>query len=135
MALLATGATLTFGTTGESFQILSFDVSGFSVPERDVTHMGTTDYREFIQGDLKTPPELTIEFLLDPDVQPPIGSAAQTITLTFKTPAGQSTPANLAGTGFVREWSLSGTNEEEHTGSMTIRFDGQTGPTWTASAA
>jgi hypothetical protein len=133
MALLATGSTLAFGTTGESFQITNVDLSGFAVEEIDVTHMGTTTYREFIQGDLTMPPELSVEFILDPDVQPPIGSAAQTVTLTFKTPSGATTPANLAGTGFVREWSATGANEEHLTGSMVIKFDGQTGPTWTAS--
>ena len=129
-----TGTTVAFGTSSYSVNISSISISGEEVPVIDATHMGTTGYREKIFGDLVEPPEVTVEIHFDPDNEPPVSGAVETVTITFPLPAGQTTAANMAGTAKIVSWDNAVPLEDIMTGTYTIKFDGFTGPTWTASA-
>ena len=74
------------------------------------------------------------EFSFDPNSQPPIAAAAETITVTFPIPAGDSAGATLIFTGYINSWTWGAPLEDKMTGSATIKVDGLTGPTWAASS-
>lgn len=135
MADTPTGITAVFGTSGFSASISAVNLNGMERPAIDVTHLGSTTYREFIPGDLSNPGQVEMTFWFDPDAQPPIGGAVETLTITWPLPTGGITAATLAGTGFTTSWSAdaSGGDESAMSGEMTFQFDGGTGPTWTAS--
>lgn len=85
-------------------------------------------------GDLVDDGDVTVDIHFDPDSQPPISAAPETITITFPLPAGQSTAGKVVGTGFISAWSWGDPLEDKMTARMTITWDGGTGPTWTPSA-
>ncbi len=133
MADVGTGTSIVFGTSSFSAEILSLNGSDISRPDVDTTHLGTTGYKTYMPGDLVEGGTLDMEFAFDPDSQPPIAGAAETITITFPMPSGGSTAATLAFSGYINTWSWSGPLEERMTGSATVKVDGLTDPVWTAS--
>jgi hypothetical protein len=133
MADSGTGTTITFGTSNFTAELLSVDVSDQERGFIDTTHMGTTGARTKSPLDLVDRGGLDIEFNFDPDIEPPIDQAAETITLTFPLPAGQVTAGTLAGTGFMTNWSAGIPLEDKMTATATIVWSAA--PTWTDSAA
>lgn len=131
---IGTGTTITFGTSSFTAEIMSVNGNDITREDIDTTHMGTTNYRTFIPADLVDGGSIELEINFDPDSQPPIAGAAETITITFPLPAGQSTPADLEFSGYVNSWSWGVPNEEKMTATLTIKVDGNTEPDWTASA-
>lgn len=128
------GATIAFGTTG--FTAAFRSLGGFDQDrgEHDKSHLGTTVYREIKPGDLIDPGEFEAEFFYNPDVQPPISSPAETITITLaKAISSTGTVTNgavIAGSGFVKKWSTPTiTTDELLASSLTIRW--ADGPTFT----
>jgi hypothetical protein len=124
---VGTGATVTFGTSGLAYHILSASHGGISRASVPTSHLGTTGGMTFIPGDLYDPGTLDIEYLLRPDddalgTEIPINLAAETITLTFPTRLG--TAANVAGSGFCTDWSYGTPFEDRMTGQMSIKFSG-----------
>lgn len=136
MADVPHGTTITFGTSSFTAQITSIQSDGESRPVVDITHYGITGNRRKMPGNLTDPGTISMTVLYDPNTQPPIAGAVETITITFPVPSGGSTGATLAGTGFVSEWSWDATGGDESpmTADVTIVWDGATGPTWTDSA-
>lgn len=135
MADVGTGTTITFGTSSFTAEVMSLAGNDITREDIDVTHMGSTNYREFIPSDLADGGTIEMEINFDPDDQPPITGAAETITITFPLPSGQSTPADLEFTGYVNSWSWNAPLEENMTATITIKVDGvTTEPTWTDSA-
>ncbi len=66
---------------------------------------------------------------------PPIDADPETITVTFPLKAGEITAATLAGTGFLtRRKGPIVQNGELMRGEFTIKWDGKTGPTYTAGS-
>jgi len=132
MADTGNTATIAFGTSGftANFQMIGgTEQERPSIPD---SHLGTTTRDTFIPGDLFDPGEFESEYQFDPDDQPPISGAAETVTVTFPVPAGQSNGATLAGTGFVTKWkSADLRNNELMVATVTVKWDGKTGPTWT----
>ena len=134
MADVGTGTTITFGTSGFTAEVMSVAGNDMTREDIDVTHMGSTNYREFIPSKLVDGGTLELEISFDPDSQPPITGAAETITVNFPTPAGGTTPADLEFTGYVNSWSFTAGLEEKMEATITIKVDGSgTEPTWTAS--
>lgn len=128
---VGTGTTIAFGTSSFTANIRSISADGISRAVIDKTHMGSTTSMRKRPGKLVDPGELTVEFELDPDAQPPIAGAPETITITFPIPTGSTNGATLAGEGFVSEWSWNDPLEDDMTASMTIVWTGATGPAWT----
>ncbi len=134
MADVGTGTTIVFGTSSFTAEILSVNGNDISREDVPTTHMGTTNYHTFMPSKLVDGGSIEMEIAFDPDSQPPITAAAETITITFPLPSGQSTAANLAFSGYVNSWSWSDPLEERMTANITIKVDGESEPAWTASA-
>jgi len=128
---VGTGTTITFGTSGFSADILSISSGGFTREAYETTHMGTTSDMTFEPKKLVDNGSLDIEFAFDPDAQPPIGGATETVTITFPLPTGGLTAATLVGSGFITDFSFSAEVEERMTASATLKW--AAGVTWTAS--
>lgn len=135
MADTPTGITVAFGTSSFTASISAVNVTGMERAAIDVTHLGSTTYRDFIPGDLSNPGTVEATFWFDPNEQPPIAAAPETLTVTWPIPSGGIGGATLVGTGFVTSWSVdaSGGDESAMSGEFTFQFDGGTGPTWTDS--
>ena len=137
MPLTGNGATLTFGTSGFTANIYSIAGAGFTRDALETTHLGTTAFKEYVPDALVEPGEFEIEFEWNPQFStfPPISTAAETITVTYPLPAGSTTNGTLAGTGFLNaSTGPSVTNGEIMRGTATIKWDGATGPPYTAGS-
>lgn len=122
-----TGTTVSISGTGTfSGKVTGISVDGVEIPVIDVSHMGTSTYREKVFGSLAEPGSVTIEVMFEPDNPPVIG---ETGTMTITWLAGSPNPT-LAGTGAITAYTADTPLEDAMTGSFTWSFDGQTGPTW-----
>jgi len=131
---VGTGTTITFATSAFTAQVMSLSASDITREDIDVTHMGSTVYKEFQPSDLVDGGSIEMEIGFDPDAIPPISGASETITIAFPLPSGQITPADLAFSGYVSSWTWTAPMEEVMTATITIKVDGKTDPVWTASA-
>lgn len=123
MADEGAGATLTFGTSGLSLDLVSIQASGVtreSIPTfhhgtsaSTVTGSGTGFYKTYQPGDFTDPGTIEISFLYNPNEKStvtgygwpiPIGSA-ETITITYPVPSGDNNGATEASQGFVTDFS------------------------------
>lgn len=122
------GATITFGTSAFSVNMKSIGGTEQSREKLEDTHLGSSDFKEYIADDLVDPGEFTIEYfwsLASTAIFPPISSAAETITVTM--PTGET----LTGTGFMtRAKGPDMRIGEIMMGEATIAWDGKTGPTY-----
>jgi hypothetical protein len=126
------------GVTISGLGITTFltKINGFKigVDPIDITTLSDTGFEKMRPGALRKLPEIKVEFFWM-GAAPPISTtmvptsepyAGATFTLTYPG-AGI-----LAGTAFVKEVEFpSATNKEAMMGSMTIQYDGATGPTFT----
>lgn len=133
MADVGTGCTITWGTSTFSPELLDLSQGDIARTVVDISDMGTTGARRKMAGDLYDAGELEVEILFDPDDVPPVTAAAETITITFPVPAGKTTGAKVAGTGFISNWRWGAPLEDRMTASFTITWDGATDPAWTDS--
>lgn len=132
---IGTGIAIAFGTSSFSAELLALNGNDISREDIDTTHMGTTAYRTFMPSALVDGGTIEMEFGFDPDEQPPIEAAPETITITFPLPSGMSTAATLAFTGYINSWSWGAPLEDKMTGTATMKVDGLTDPVWTDAAA
>ena len=126
---VGTGSTVTFNSTSHDGIITSFTIDGEEVPVIDVSGMSTTGYREKKFGQLIEPPEVTVELVFDDDDIPPTPGVTDTATITW--PGG----GTLTGSGAFIGRSISSENEGDQTANYRWKFDGITGPTYTAGSA
>lgn len=137
MADTGHGATLTFGTTGYTANRRMIGGSEFELPDVEKGHLGTTGFQEYMPGDLTEPGEFEAEFEFDPGTanQVPTLGTVETITVTYPIKSGQSAGGTLAGTGYLKKF---GTPELRTNTLMvakgTVKWDGVTGPTFTAGS-
>jgi hypothetical protein len=91
--------------------------------------------RKFLH-DLKDAGAVTIEYEKDAaDGEPTIGGAAASGVVTYPLQSGESTAANITGTGWITSYTPpSFKNNELQLASVTFTYDGETGPTETASS-
>lgn len=125
MALTGNTATLTLG--GSSWDIVSIGPLDYSRPVLNQSVLATTTFELVGPGDLAEVGPIECEILYDPDDAPAIGSAAASMVITYKTPAGQSSGATETGSGFISAVST-GTveNNAYMRGSVTLQFAGGT---------
>ena len=107
---IATGITITFGTSGFTGNIT--DISGPSMTREaiDSSHQGTENSMTFIFADLVDRGEVSFTMHYNPDTDPPIDAEAETITIAYPT-AG----ASIAFTGGM----IAHSNELPLNGLMT----------------
>jgi hypothetical protein len=118
---VGTGATMTFGTSSYSADILSISGGEASVPVVDTTHMGTTNSRTAMFGDLVTEGEIEVQIAFDPDEPPPLGTS-ETVTLTFPIPSGSMNGATFSGTGGISKRTYEVPLEDRITGTYTVSW-------------
>ena len=130
------GATAAFSSsTGyDNYLFTTIGLGGSTIPTIDTTHLGTTGFRTYIPGDLKDTNEISFGFRFDPEDQSaatlPVGTV-QTLTITWPNSGGLATEATLTGTGFVTDYQFPElTTDTVQDGTMTFKFDGTTGPTF-----
>lgn len=131
------GASITFGTTSWSGKITGVP-SNLQIRRAPVnaSYMGTTGQEEYIAGDLESCSEITVDVLFEQATGlPATTSTAETITLTFPLNPndGSATAAKIAGTGLITGVDYPSCQTGTlMTGKILIKWDGYTGPTWTA---
>jgi len=137
MGAIGTGASVVFGTSGFTAEVMSISGTDVSRPAIKTSHLGTTTWDTKTFGDLTDPGGMDMEILLDPaahgtDSPPPYtASATETITLCFPgTNATATNNAHMAGSGFVTAWSFGVPLEEVMTASLSCAFTGALA--WTA---
>ncbi len=111
-------------------EILSVNWDGLERGDIPSTHAGTAGgWMTFIPSDLKNPGELTVELQFNPDDSPPIDQPAETITVALPIPAGGSTAATWACSGYMKSMSAAIPHDDKMTASAVLKFSGQ--PTFT----
>lgn len=124
------GISIAFQSSFFSAKLLSANWSGIAREALQTTHMTTTDgWRTFMPSDLKDAGELRVRFQFDPNQDPPIDQDAESIVVTYPTPAGQTTPATWTCSGFMTEYSFEGEFEGIMEAEATLKFSGK--PTYT----
>lgn len=134
MADVGNGATLTLSAYTTALVISSITPGGQSIEPLDVSHLGSTGDKEYIPGELKETPEGSAEVLFNSGKGlPPVGST-HTITVTFPVHPGETTTAKtLAGTGFITAIEYPElVSDTVQRATISWKFDGGTGPTYTA---
>ena len=91
-------------------------------------HSGAS-WREKIASDLAEWGNLSVSILFDPDLDPPVASVAETITITFPLATGQMTNATLAFSGFMVSYSGEAPYDDVAEGEYEIAVNGDV--TWT----
>lgn len=132
---IGTTTTIAFATTSFTAELIGLNVNDITRPDIDVTHMGSTIYREFLPGKLADGGMVEMEIGFDPDTQPPILEDPEVITITFPLPDGMATAAKVVFTGYVNSWSAGLPLEDKMTATISIKVDGITAPVWSVAAA
>lgn len=141
------------GKTGQGIAIV-FGSSGFVAtlhfvggtertrPAIETSHLGLVagSERTYIPHDLIEGGEFVLRYEWEQSFStfPPLTDAAETITITFPKLSGEATAATLAGTGFcIRDKSADAEVNQSGVmvGELTIKWDGATGPAFTAGSA
>lgn len=124
MADVGTGTSITFGTSGFDANLLSIDGPSSTRESVETSHMGTTGDHTFMPADLVDRGEVSLTFEFDPDKEPPIDQAAETITITWPVPSGSSNGATWQFTGFMTDYSPGAAIDERMEASATIKISG-----------
>lgn len=123
------GVAITFDS-GFFGWITSVDWNGIERNALDVTNDASpSGFEQFIPSSLKSAGELEVDILWNPLVTPPIGNAAETITVTWPVPIGGSTSATWSCSGFMTKMGVAAPIKDKITAKCTIKFTGV--PTFT----
>ena len=112
------GITIAFGTTAFSAEIL--DVTPFAMARDSIetSHQGTTPAKTFMPADLWDAGELSFGIHYEPDENPPIDGAVETITITMP----DST--TLIGSGFFTAFNPTAPLNDKMTADVTVKWSG-----------
>lgn len=128
---VADGLTLVGGTSAWTAEITEISVDGISRTSIDVTHLAvaapganTHGNMLFKPGTFSDPGSIQISGHFNPDTIPPIDAVPETWTVTFRTETGDSTGSILASSGFMTDFSWTGTINDKVTFSATIKRSG-----------
>ena len=124
------GTTVAFtGDPWNAAYVTRVDIGENTREAIDSSSMSTSGFRTFIAGDIQDPGEATVDFLWDESetTYPAISDTAGTLLITLPGTAA------ITGTAFPisvkwPEATMDGMME----GSVTFKWDGNTGPTYTA---
>lgn len=133
------GASITFGTSAFVGTYREIGESEMEIEVVDATtlNIAAADEAISIPGDNPDLPEVTCRTRFQGAQAQPALRVVETITITHRKEASSSTtPANLAGSGFITAFTKSPNMQRNQLNMGTIRFkwDGGTGPTFTAEA-
>lgn len=130
MAIIQTGMTISFGTSSYSCEILGADGEAVRVA-LEAAHMGTTTQIPKVLGDLFDGGRVRVRAFHTPGAPPPISSAAETVTITFRLADGGTTAATLAGSAGITRAAWS--SELEQLGAQDFDITWTGAYTWTAA--
>jgi len=119
---IGTGATITFAS-GFLAEILDITWSGIERISIDKSHMGSTNAKEFMPGDLFDPGELEVELLFAAETTPPFNSAPEAITVTLPS-EGTGGTSTWAAQGFMTGFEFNAPLEDRQTATATIKISG-----------
>lgn len=139
--MAGTGNTATFtvtGSTGYTPAIISITPGAATRESLEDTVLSTTAGKNtFIPDDLVNWGDFTIEYFYDQSAGTfnLIGNAAATMTITEPLKSGEATAATIAGTAFQTSFTPGQkVNGELMRGTAVFKWDGKTGPTFTAGS-
>lgn len=130
------GGTVTLGTTGAVGSIRSCKMPTWTMESIDASHLGSTGFAKKIPGDLTDPGEAVIEVIFDATIDIPTPGTVETVTITLPIGAGLADPGDLTGTAFISITDMPNLAINElMVMTLTVTFDGDTGPTWDTESA
>ena len=121
---VGTGTSITFGTSGFSAALISVDGPSSSREAVETSTMATTNSHTFMPADLVDRGEVSLTFEFDPDLEPPIDQAAETITITWPIPSGLSNGATWVFSGFMTDYNPGASIDERMEASGTLKISG-----------
>ena len=130
------GATLTLSVSSGSYKIRKITGLKATIPVVNISHLGTSGQQETMPGDLEELDELQVDVVFEAVTGLPATGAAETATVTFPLQAtGATVAATLAGSGFITSRKFPDLESNtEMMGAITIKYDGVTGPAYTAAS-
>ena len=125
ISAVGTGTTIVLGGVTLTVDRMSIGASGMSRESIETTHLGTSEARTFIPGDLYDPGTIEVAFQLDSTtplttmrVETIMNAASNTWTVTM------SNNGQWDGNGFVTDFSWDIPLEELATGTFTLKCTG-----------
>lgn len=132
------GATITFGSDSLTLRLTSVAPLRAAIAIIRATYLGTTGDHEYVPGELKDYAPIPVTYQNSPGLANPSVGTVQTITITGPVAPGGSVAESVTGTAFVSEGDVvpgfSSDSENLQMKSITIKFDGFTGPTRTVGS-
>jgi hypothetical protein len=130
-------ATLTLGTDSLSLRVVSITPITETIVDIPTTYLANTTKKTWMPGELADYPAFTVVYQNSPSLANPT-KVVQTVTVTGPTASGAGTPESVTGTAFANSVTIlpgydSGT-EGLQLKTVTIKWDGETGPTRTVSS-
>ena len=123
MAILSTGITIAFETTGFTGNLKSVAWSEIARSQIDDSTWTTTTKRSFSPPDLSKPGLLGMTIHFDPDQEPPIDGDAERITVRWPNATGGT--SQWDGEGFIEEYRAIGEIENLMVAEMSVQFSGE----------
>lgn len=132
--MLGNGATFTL-SSGSVGRVISLDPPEETIVDVPDDALDTTDYHEYVPGKVAEPGAVSGVAAFAADALPALGGTPVTGTITYPVAPGDTNPATFAGTGYfssrkVGELML----DTRILVNFTFRFDGKTGPAYTAGS-
>ena len=128
------GATLTALPGSWSGNCEQITLHTATIPTVPDDHLGTTVNMTKRAGDLSDPGQVVLTLQHDNETAPPVNGTTGTLTITDALASGQTTAANWSGTAIVTSVDHGGRVKNElNKLTVTLDWDGKTGPTFTAA--
>ncbi len=117
---IGTGATIGWGTSTFTAEIVTISWDGIERDFIDASHLGSTNGKEFLIGDLYDPGTLTIEVHLGIDAThtPPITGALETMTVTLPN------ATTMSALGALQSYTVGIPLEDKMTATMVMKMSG-----------
>jgi hypothetical protein len=119
-ALEGVGATVTFGTSDYTADLISFTLPERATESIDTSHLGTTDYMTSKPSSLSDPGQLQLVFDYDPAMPDLRDDGAQTVTITL----ADSSTLTFSNAYCISQGGSEGTIGERMQESVTMQLSG-----------
>lgn len=119
--MVSTGIVVTM--SGLTAEILDVNLSGVDRPAIDVSHQGTTDWREFLMGKLTDPGQLQLDIQYDANTVIPLNGPITNITIVGDD-SDSAGDISLSFDGAIQSFSAGLPLEGKATGRIGIKISG-----------
>lgn len=125
--------TIALSTTGLVGNFEEIDTGEETLSDLEDSHLGSTAM-EYCPADLADKGELKFRLQFNSSRAFPDLGVVETATITFPLAPGETTPATLAGSGYLKRHKRPVQNNNQVSKQeFTFKWDGKTGPTFTPS--